>query len=115
VSRFRGTLAAFFHPIDLRAVGAASDMKRLIQFTACVMSLGALCAATSVAFAQISPGVPGGVLNDEFRLQEHPQLQFAASESAARNKKFQNGRSQRRKRGDNGDPDGCNLQCPQDQ
>ncbi|NRO97566.1 hypothetical protein GWC77_16715 [Paraburkholderia sp. NMBU_R16] len=90
-------------------------MKRLIQFTAGVIAIGALCTATSVVFAQNSPGVPGGILNDEFRLQEHPQLQFAASESAARNKKFQNGRSQRRKRGDNGDPDGCNLQCPQDQ
>ncbi len=90
-------------------------MKRLIPFTVGVIAASTLCAATSVAFAQNSPGVPGGILNDEFRLQEHPQLQFAASESAARNKKFQKGRSQLRKRGDLGDPDGCNLQCPQDQ
>lgn len=32
-----------------------------------------------VAFAQNSPGVPGGVLQDQFRLNEHPQMQFAAS------------------------------------
>ena len=79
------------------------------------MSIGALCAATSVAFAQISPGVPGGVLNDEFRLQEHPFLFFVVLVFVVCFKKFQNGRSQRRKRGDNGAPDGCNLQCPQDQ
>jgi hypothetical protein len=94
--------------------GAASDMKRLIQISASVIATSVLCAATSAAFAQNSPGVPGGILTDQFRLQEHPQLQFAASESAARNKKYQKGRSQMRKRGDNGDPDGCNLQCPQD-
>ena len=90
-------------------------MKRLTQTIASVIATGALCAATSTAFAQNSPGVPGGILNDQFRLQEHPQLQFAASESAERNRKFQNGRSQLRKRGDNGDPNGCNLKCPKDQ
>lgn len=90
-------------------------MKLLIQAAAAVVAAGAFCAATPVAVAQNSPGVPGGILNDEFRLQEHPQMQFAASESAARSKKFQKGRSQLRKRGDNGDPDGCNLKCPQDE
>lgn len=90
-------------------------MKRLIQATAAVVAAGAFCATASVCFAQNSPGVPGGILNDEFRLQEHPQMQFSASDSAARSKKYQKGRSQLRKRGDDGDPDGCNLKCPQDE
>jgi hypothetical protein len=62
-----------------------------------------------VAFAQNTPGVPGGILQDQFRLQEHPQLQFAASAPDA---KYQNRVTKARKRGDDGDPDGCNLQCP---
>ena len=62
---------------------------------------------------QNSPGVPGGILDDGFHLQEHPQLPFAAS---APSNKFQSDKkSAMRKKGDNGDPDGCNLQCPQDQ
>jgi hypothetical protein len=64
-----------------------------------------------VAFAQNSPGVPGGVLQDQFRLNEHPQMQFAASAPSA---KYQQGKSAMRRRGDNGDPNGCNLKCPQD-
>jgi hypothetical protein len=64
-----------------------------------------------VAFAQNSPGVPGGVLQDQFRLNQHPQMQFAASAPSA---KFQNGdKSSMRRRGDNGDPNGCKLKCPQ--
>jgi hypothetical protein len=62
-----------------------------------------------VAFAQNSPGMPGGVLQDEFRFNQHPQMQFAAS---APNEKYQNGTSQMRRRADNGDPNGCNLKCP---
>ncbi|WP_250465329.1 MULTISPECIES: hypothetical protein [unclassified Caballeronia] len=64
-----------------------------------------------VAFAQNSPGVPGGVLQDQFRLNEHPQMQFAAS---APTDKYQKGSSPMRRRGDLGDPDGCNLKCPKD-
>lgn len=65
----------------------------------------------SLGFAQNSPGVPGGILQDQFRLQDHPQMEFAAS---APSKKYQSGRSKLRKQGDNGDPNGCNLQCPED-
>jgi hypothetical protein len=57
--------------------------------------------------------VPGGILTDEFHLQEHPQLPFAAS--APSNKYQSDKKSAMRRKGDNGDPDGCNLQCPQDQ
>ena len=64
-----------------------------------------------VAFAQNSPGVPGGVLQDQFRLNEHPQMQFAAS---APSQKYQKGKSAMRRRGDDGDPNGCNLKCPND-
>jgi hypothetical protein len=62
-----------------------------------------------VAFAQNSPGVPGGVLQDQFRLNEHPQMQFAAS---APSDKYQKGTSALRRKADNGDPNGCNLKCP---
>ena len=56
--------------------------------------------------------VPGGILTDQFKFNEHPQMQFAAS---APSEKFQHGKpSAKRRRGDMGDPDGCNLQCPQD-
>jgi len=65
-----------------------------------------------VAFAQNSPGVPGGILQEQFRLAEHPQMPFAAS---APSDKYQSGKkSAMRKRGDLGDPNGCNLQCPKD-
>jgi hypothetical protein len=87
-------------------------MKLLINACATAIAAGALAAVASIAFAQNSPGVPGGILNDEFRLQAHPQLQFAAS---APTKKYQTRRTELRKRGDNGDPDGCNLKCPDDQ
>ncbi|PXW26648.1 hypothetical protein [Paraburkholderia caballeronis] len=88
-------------------------MKYLLNVCAAAATAGVLFATVSVAFAQNSPGVPGGILNDEFRLQEHPQLQFAASAPSA---KYQHGApTARRKRGDLGDPNGCNLQCPQDQ
>ncbi|WP_250452027.1 hypothetical protein [Caballeronia sp. ATUFL_M2_KS44] len=64
-----------------------------------------------VAFAQNSPGIPGGVLQDQFRINEHPQMPFAAS---APSDKYQHGTSAMRRRADNGDPNGCNLKCPKD-
>ncbi|MDR5737770.1 MULTISPECIES: hypothetical protein [unclassified Caballeronia] len=64
-----------------------------------------------VAFAQNSPGLPGGVLQDQFRINEHPQMPFAAS---APSDKYQQGTSAMRRRADNGDPNGCNLKCPKD-
>lgn len=64
-----------------------------------------------VAWAQNKPGVPGGILIDQFRFNEHPQMQFAAS---APDPKFQHGSpDERRRRADRGDPSGdaCNLKC----
>ncbi|CAG4907696.1 hypothetical protein [Paraburkholderia saeva] len=88
-------------------------MKFLINVCAAAISAGALFGTVSIAFAQNSPGVPGGILQDEFRLKEHPQMPFAAS---APSKKYQKGDpSARRKKGDLGDPNGCNLQCPEDE
>jgi len=87
-------------------------MKFLLNVCAAAATAGALFATVSIAFAQNSPGVPGGILTDEFKLQEHPQLQFAAS---APTDKYQHGkRSSMRRKGDMGDPNGCNLQCPTD-
>lgn len=87
-------------------------MKLLINACAAAAAAGALFAVTSLAFAQNSPGVPGGILQDQFQLQQHPQLEFAAS---APSKKYQHGpETKMRKQGDLGNPDGCNLQCPQD-
>jgi hypothetical protein len=88
-------------------------MKVLLHACAAAATAGVLLATVSVAFAQNSPGVPGGILQDEFRLAEHPQMPFAASAPSA---KYQHGKkSAMRKRGDMGDPNGCNLQCPQDE
>ena len=86
-------------------------MKSLVYFCAAMGAAGTLSMAASLAFAQNSPGVPGGILQDQFRLQAHPQLEFAAS---APTKKYQTRRSKMRKDGDNGDQNGCNLQCPDD-
>ncbi|MGN6318018.1 hypothetical protein [Trinickia sp.] len=86
-------------------------MKSLLNLCIAAAAAGTLSVVASLAFAQNSPGIPGGILQDQFRLQEHPQLEFAAS---APSKKYQNGRSKLRKRGDYGDPNGCNLQCPDD-
>lgn len=87
-------------------------MKLLLSIAALIAFVVSAVGFVPVAFAQNSPGVPGGILQDQFRLKEHPQLQFAAS---APSDKYQNGVSAKRKRGDMGDPNGCNLQCPQDQ
>jgi hypothetical protein len=87
-------------------------MKLLINVGAAAAAAGALLAVTSLAFAQNSPGVPGGILQDQFQLQQHPQMEFAAS---APSKKYQHGPATKmRKQGDLGNPDGCNLQCPND-
>ncbi len=86
-------------------------MKSLVNLCAAVAAAGTLCVVASLAFAQNSPGVPGGILQDQFRLQEHPQMQFAAS---APTRKYQTRTSKMRKKGDLGDPNGCNLQCPDD-
>lgn len=87
-------------------------MKFLLNACAAAATAVALFATVSIAFAQNSPGVPGGILSDEFRLQEHPQMPFAAS---APSDKYQHGApSAKRRKGDLGDPNGCNLQCPQD-
>ncbi|MBU9187651.1 hypothetical protein [Burkholderia gladioli] len=87
-------------------------MKLLANFAAVGLTVGVLSAVASVSFAQNAPGVPGGILTDQFKFNEHPQMQFAAS---APSKKYQTGkRTEARKKGDLGDPDGCNLQCPQD-
>jgi len=88
-------------------------MKVILHACAAVATAGVLLATASVAFAQNSPGVPGGILQDQFRLAEHPQLPFAAS--APSDKYQSNKKSAMRKRGDNGDPNGCNLQCPKDE
>ena len=88
-------------------------MKFLLNCCATAVTAGVMLSTASIAFAQNSPGVPGGILNDEFRLQEHPQMPFAAS---APSDKYQHGKpSKQRRRGDLGDPNGCNLQCPPDQ
>jgi len=88
-------------------------MNVLLKVCAVAATAGALFAIVPTAFAQNSPGVPGGILTDEFHLQEHPQMPFAASAPSG---KFQSDKkSAMRRKGDSGDPDGCNLQCPQDQ
>ncbi|SIT40238.1 conserved exported hypothetical protein [Paraburkholderia ribeironis] len=88
-------------------------MKALLHACTAAATAGVLFATVSVAFAQNSPGVPGGILQEQFRFAEHPQMPFAASAPSA---KYQSGeKSARRKRGDMGDPNGCNLQCPKDE
>lgn len=91
--------------------GAEIVMKSLVNLCAGTAAAGMLLTVASLAFAQNTPGVPGGILQDEFKLQAHPQLEFAAS---APSKKYQSRTSKMRKKGDNGDPNGCNLQCPED-
>jgi hypothetical protein len=95
----------------LRSIEVIFAMKSLLLAVASISFVAGAVAFVPVAFAQNSPGIPGGILQDQFRLQEHPQLQFPAS---APSDKYQNRVSKARKRGDNGDPDGCNLQCPPD-
>ncbi|OTP79239.1 hypothetical protein [Caballeronia sordidicola] len=87
-------------------------MKQLLSIAASIAFVAGAVAFVPVAFAQNSPGIPGGILQDQFRLKEHPQLQFAAS---APSDKYQNKETAKRRRGDLGDPNGCNLQCPKDE
>jgi hypothetical protein len=82
----------------------------LLALTSAALVAGAIYLVPT-AFAQNSPGMPGGVLQDEFRINEHPQMPFAAS---APSDKYQRGTSAMRRRGDAGDPNGCNLKCPKD-
>ncbi|PLZ01120.1 hypothetical protein CY652_17700 [Burkholderia sp. WAC0059] len=85
-------------------------MKFLLNVCVAAATAGALFATASLAFAQDSPGVPGGILTDQFHLDSHPDMPFAAS---APSSKYQHGApSAARLRGDNGDPNGCNLKCP---
>ncbi len=87
-------------------------MKLCVPLSAAALAAGLLVAVSPLAFAQNSPGVPGGILSDEFRLNEHPQMPFAAS---APSDKYQpTKKSALRRKGDNGDPNGCNLKCPLD-
>jgi hypothetical protein len=88
-------------------------MNVLLKACAVATTAGALFATVSIAFAQNSPGVPGGILSDGFHLQEHPQLPFAAS--APTGKYQSDKKSEMRRKGDMGDPNGCNLQCPEGQ
>ncbi len=86
-----------------------------MKFTLLASASAALIAGAiyfvPVAFAQNSPGMPGGVLQDQFRFNEHPQMQFAAS-GAVRQVQYQKGDPSMRRRADNGDSNGCNLKCP---
>jgi hypothetical protein len=84
-------------------------MKLPLLATASAALIAGAVYLVPVAFAQNSPGIPGGVLQDQFRLNQHPQMQFAAS---APSDKYQRGSSEMRRRADNGDPNGCNLKCP---
>ena len=68
-------------------------------------------AAATPAFAQLTPGSPDGILNDTYHLNQHPQMEFAASAPTG---KFQQKVTDERRKADNGDPNGCNLQCPAD-
>jgi hypothetical protein len=88
-------------------------MKLLFDACAVAATAGAFLATLTVAFAQNSPGMLDGVLPDRFHLQAHPQLAFAAS--APSNKYQSDKKSAMRRKGDLGDPNGCNLQCPDDQ
>ena len=71
---------------DLSAPSIAMKLSSLACSSAALIA-GAVY-LVPVAFAQNSPGMPGGVLQDQFRLNEHPQMQFAAS---APSDKYQQG------------------------
>ncbi|MBN3819955.1 hypothetical protein G3N57_26610 [Paraburkholderia sp. Se-20369] len=87
-------------------------MKLSVPLSAAALTASLLIAVSPFALAQNSPGVPGGILNEQFRLNEHPQMPFAAS---APSKKYQGSKkSAMRRKADVGDPNGCNLKCPMD-
>lgn len=87
----------------------------MIARTLALASIVAITAwSAPSAFAQNAPGSPDSVLGNlytGFQINTHPDMPFAASAPSA---KYQQGKSAARKRGDDGDPDGCNLQCPSD-
>jgi len=60
------------------------------------------------AFAQNAPGSPDGVLQQEFQFNQ-PETQWNAKPEGNH---FQHKVTKARKAGDDGDPNGCNLQCP---
>jgi DNA-binding transcriptional LysR family regulator len=97
-------------PVSPAQVGSS----RMTMLRALLAGAGSAVLALSVctaSFAQNKPGVPGGVLQDQFRFNEHPQMQFAASAPDA---KYQSGPpDERRRRADRGDASGdaCNLKC----
>jgi hypothetical protein len=100
------------------APGLCFDTRRLtvrhvLSRCAGVAALALALAAPAASFAQNKPGVPGGILEDQFRFNEHPQMPFAASSP---DPKYQHGApTARRRRADNGDASGdaCNLKCGQ--
>jgi hypothetical protein len=82
----------------------------MIHRTLTVLACGLLVCSTG-AFAQYRPGTPGGLVTPDWQLQAHPQLEFAASSSAAE-KKQAIADQNRKKSFKTADPDDCNLQCP---
>lgn len=91
--------------------GAPRRAHSSVALLACAGVVTLALSLPAIAWAQNKPGVPGGILSDSFRFNEHPQMQFAAS---APDPKFQYGPpDERRRRADRGDPSGdaCNLKC----
>jgi hypothetical protein len=76
-----------------------------------VLACGLAISATP-AFAQYHPGSPDGVLSQDWELQQHPQLEFAASSTEADKKNKI--ADQHRKVGAESGKEDCNLQCPTD-
>jgi hypothetical protein len=79
-------------------------MYRLIA-AACLLTAG-----IAPAYAQYNPGTPDGVLSQDWKLQEHPQLEFAASSTEADQKNKVADKN--RKVGADSGKENCNLQCP---
>jgi hypothetical protein len=70
-----------------------------------------LLAYSSLASAQYRPGTPDGLVTPDWKLQQHPQLEFAASATEAERKQAIADRN-RQKNFKTANPDDCNLQCP---
>jgi len=79
-------------------------MYRFIAASACALMF---CAS---AHAQYRPGTPDGVVSDDWQLQAHPQLEFAASSTDADQKAKIADKN--RKVGADSGKENCNLQCP---
>lgn len=84
----------------------ALRLGRVVTFVVAFMGAAGVC---SPAMAQYSPGVPGGILGGNFQLNEHPQMQFAAS---AKDEKYQPADKAARRKSVDGDLNGCNVKCP---